>query len=126
MVTLRKRNEFSSDSIIDDLNTLIKFKKGQKQNAQSLPEVNLNLAMSATSALIKYLDVNVIIVLFRRDFYLYVEYHIFITSNFDDIFINKFDDFLFLRKTRFNRKRKGERERESIYNKNILFSSYLI
>ncbi|XP_050447674.1 DNA mismatch repair protein Msh2 isoform X2 [Cataglyphis hispanica] len=56
MVTLRKRNEFSSDSIIDDLNTLIKFKKGQKQNAQSLPEVNLNLAMSATSALIKYLD----------------------------------------------------------------------
>ncbi|KAL6266463.1 hypothetical protein P5V15_003311 [Pogonomyrmex californicus] len=56
MVTLRKKNEFASDSIIDDLNTLIKFKKGQKQNAQSLPEVNLNLAMSATSALIKYLD----------------------------------------------------------------------
>ncbi|XP_011169227.2 DNA mismatch repair protein Msh2 isoform X2 [Solenopsis invicta] len=56
MVTLRKKTEFASDSIIDDLNTLIKFKKGQKQNAQSLPEVNLNLAMSATSALIKYLD----------------------------------------------------------------------
>lgn len=56
MVTLRKKNEFASDSIIDDLNTLIKFKRGQKQNAQSLPEVNLNLAMSATSALIKYLD----------------------------------------------------------------------
>ncbi|XP_018354792.1 PREDICTED: DNA mismatch repair protein Msh2 [Trachymyrmex septentrionalis] len=56
MVTLRKKNEFASDSIVDDLNKLIKFKKGQKQNAQSLPEVNLNLAMSATSALIKYLD----------------------------------------------------------------------
>lgn len=126
MVTLRKRNEFSSDSIIDDLNTLIKFKKGQKQNAQSLPEVNLNLAMSATSALIKYLDVNVIIVLFRRDIYVYVEYRIFTTSNFDDTFINKFDDILFLRKTGFNRKRKGERERESVCNKYILFLSYLI
>ncbi|XP_020288290.1 DNA mismatch repair protein Msh2 [Pseudomyrmex gracilis] len=56
LVTLRKKSEFSSDSIIDDLNTLIKFKKGQKQNVQSLPEVNLSLAMSATSALIKYLD----------------------------------------------------------------------
>ncbi|KAG7201856.1 hypothetical protein KM043_004574 [Ampulex compressa] len=56
MVTLRKKNEFSSESIIQDLNTLIKFKKGQQQNAQSLSEVNLNLAMSATSALIKYLD----------------------------------------------------------------------
>lgn len=65
MVTLRKKNEFASDSIIDDLNTLIKFKKGQKQNAQSLPEVNLNLAMSATSALIKYLDVNIFIVLLQ-------------------------------------------------------------
>ncbi|XP_014488445.1 PREDICTED: DNA mismatch repair protein Msh2 [Dinoponera quadriceps] len=56
LVTLKKKSEFSSDSIIEDLNTLIKFKKGQKQNAQSLPEVNLNIAMSATSALIKYLD----------------------------------------------------------------------
>jgi len=66
MVTLRKKNEFASDSIINDLNTLIKFKKGQKQNAQSLPEINLNLAMSATSALIKYLDVNIFIVLFTN------------------------------------------------------------
>ncbi|XP_076658764.1 DNA mismatch repair protein spel1 isoform X1 [Halictus rubicundus] len=56
MVSLRKKNEFSSESNIQDLNTLIKFKKGQQQNVQSLPEVNLNLAMSATSALIKYLD----------------------------------------------------------------------
>ncbi|XP_043252756.1 DNA mismatch repair protein Msh2 [Colletes gigas] len=56
MVTLRKKNEFSSESIVQDLNTLIKFKKGQQQNVQSLPETNLNLAMSSTSALIKYLD----------------------------------------------------------------------
>ncbi|XP_076178005.1 DNA mismatch repair protein Msh2-like isoform X3 [Ptiloglossa arizonensis] len=56
MVTLKKKNEFSSESIVQDLNTLIKFKEGQQQNVQSLPEINLNLAMSATSALIKYLD----------------------------------------------------------------------
>lgn len=63
LVTLRKKSEFSSDSIMEDLNTLVKFKKGQKQNAQSLPEVNLNIAMSATSALIKYLDVSAVIIL---------------------------------------------------------------
>ncbi|KZC10857.1 DNA mismatch repair protein Msh2, partial [Dufourea novaeangliae] len=56
MVTLRKKSEFSSESIVQDLNTLIKFKKGQQQSVQSLPEVSLSLAMSATSALIKYLD----------------------------------------------------------------------
>ena len=56
LITLRKKIEFSSDSIVQDLNTLIKFKKGQQQTVQSLPEFNLNLAMSATSALIKYLD----------------------------------------------------------------------
>lgn len=59
MITLRKKIEFSSDSIVQDLNTLIKFKKGQQQTVQSLPEINLNLAMSATSALIKYLDVSI-------------------------------------------------------------------
>ena len=79
MVTLRKKSEFSSDSIIDDLNTLIKFKKGQKQNAQSLPEVNLNLAMSATSALIKYLDVNIVLYYLKEIFiYIYLEHYIFI------------------------------------------------
>lgn len=60
MVTTRKRSEFSSESVIQDLNTLIKFKKGQQQNVQSLSEVNLSSAMSATSALIKYLDVSIL------------------------------------------------------------------
>lgn len=59
MITTRKKNEFSSESVIQDLNTLIRFKKGQQQNVQSLPEVNLIFAMSATSALIKYLDVSI-------------------------------------------------------------------
>lgn len=61
MITLRKKSEFSSGSVVQDLNTLIKFKKGQQQNVQSLPEINLNFAMSATAALIKYLDVSNII-----------------------------------------------------------------
>ncbi|XP_034173132.2 DNA mismatch repair protein spel1 [Osmia lignaria lignaria] len=56
MITLRKKSEFSSESVVQDLNTLIKFKKGQQQNVQSLPEINFNFAMSATAALIKYLD----------------------------------------------------------------------
>lgn len=56
MVTLRKRSEFSTDSIVQDLNTLLRFKKGQQRNVQSLPEYNLNSAMSATAAIIKYLD----------------------------------------------------------------------
>lgn len=79
LVTLRKKSEFSSDSIIEDLNTLIKFKKGQKQNAQSLSEVNLNIAMSATSALIKYLDVSTTIILLRTS--LYIKCHIFTILN---------------------------------------------
>lgn len=58
MVTLRKRSEFSTDSIVQDLNTLLRFKKGQQRNVQSLPEYNLNSAMSATAAIIKYLDVS--------------------------------------------------------------------
>lgn len=60
MITTRKKNEFSSESVIQDLNTLIRFKKGQQQNVQSLPEINLTFAMSATSALIKYLDVSIL------------------------------------------------------------------
>ena len=57
MVTLRKKSEFSTDTIVQDLNTLIRFKMGQQKNVQALPEFNLNLAMSATAALVKYLDV---------------------------------------------------------------------
>ncbi|XP_033210960.1 DNA mismatch repair protein Msh2 [Belonocnema kinseyi] len=56
VITLRKKSEFSSDTIVQDLNTLIRFKKGQQRNVQSFPEFNLNLAMSATAAIIKYLD----------------------------------------------------------------------
>ncbi|XP_024935873.1 DNA mismatch repair protein Msh2 isoform X2 [Cephus cinctus] len=56
MITLRKKSDFSTDSLMQDLNTLVKFKKGQQQNAQSLPETNLNVAMAATASIIKYLE----------------------------------------------------------------------
>ena len=59
MITLRKKSEFLTDSLVQDLNTLIRFKKGQQKNVQALPEYNLSLAMSATAALIKYLDVSI-------------------------------------------------------------------
>ncbi|KAF7989668.1 hypothetical protein HCN44_008342 [Aphidius gifuensis] len=56
LVTLRKKNDFSTDSLIQDLNSLLKFKKGQQENSQALPETSLDHAMSSTAALIKYLD----------------------------------------------------------------------
>nr|ATL75347.1 mutS-like protein 2 [Diachasma muliebre] len=56
LVTSRKKGDFSTDSLIQDLNSLLKFKKGQQENAQALPETSLEQAMSATAALIKYLD----------------------------------------------------------------------
>lgn len=56
LVTLRKKIDFSTDSLIQDLNSLIKFKKGQQENSQAIPETNLEHAMSSTAALIKYLD----------------------------------------------------------------------
>ncbi|XP_046629416.1 DNA mismatch repair protein Msh2 isoform X1 [Neodiprion virginianus] len=56
MVTLRKKSDFSTDSIVQDMNTLLNFKKGQQRNAQTLVEMNLKVAMAGTSAIIKYLE----------------------------------------------------------------------
>ena len=57
LLTPRKKSEFNTDSLIQDLNYLLRFSKGQQRNAQALPETNLKLAMSSTAALIRYLDV---------------------------------------------------------------------
>ncbi|KAK0086849.1 hypothetical protein PV325_002411 [Microctonus aethiopoides] len=56
MITLRKKIEFSTDSVFQDLTSLIKFKKGQQENIRALPETDLEHAMSATAAIIKFLD----------------------------------------------------------------------
>lgn len=58
MVTTRKKSEFSLEKsdLVQDLNNLLHFKEGQQENANSLPELKLNLAMSSLNAAIQYLD----------------------------------------------------------------------
>lgn len=58
MITTRKRSEFDmkKSDLVQDLNNLLHFEKGQKEDANSLPELTKSLAMSALSAAIKYLD----------------------------------------------------------------------
>lgn len=58
LITVRKKTEFSFEKsdIIQDLNKLLHFQKGQQENANALPEVSKLLAMSSLGAAIKYLD----------------------------------------------------------------------
>ncbi|XP_057318906.1 DNA mismatch repair protein Msh2 [Microplitis mediator] len=56
MVTLKKKKDFEKDSLIDDLNVLLKFKEGEKESAHIYPETNLEHAMAATAGIIKYLE----------------------------------------------------------------------
>lgn len=58
MVTVRKRNDFSIEKsdLIQDLNNLLHFNERQQQNAHSMPELKMTIAMSSLNAAIKYLD----------------------------------------------------------------------
>lgn len=58
MVTIRKKNEFSfkKSDLVQDLNRLLHFEKDQQANANALPELNLELAMTSLNAAISYLD----------------------------------------------------------------------
>lgn len=58
MITIRKKGEFSieKNDLVQDLNNLLHFEKGQQENANAMPELAKSLAMSALGAAIKYLD----------------------------------------------------------------------
>ncbi|XP_025412665.1 DNA mismatch repair protein Msh2 [Sipha flava] len=56
LVTMRKKSEFSTDTLIQDLNKLIIFEEGQQLNAHTLPQLQLEIASTAIAAVIKYLE----------------------------------------------------------------------
>jgi DNA mismatch repair protein MSH2 len=57
LVTQRKKTEFSTDGLAQDLNRLLRFMEGQQHNSLALPEMNFNTATSSLAALFKYLEV---------------------------------------------------------------------
>ncbi|PNF30713.1 DNA mismatch repair protein Msh2 [Cryptotermes secundus] len=56
LVTQRKKTEFSTDGLAQDLNRLLLFMEGQQHNSLALPELNFTTATSSLAALIKYLE----------------------------------------------------------------------
>lgn len=56
LVTQRKKTEFSTDGLAQDLNRLLLFMDGQQHNSLALPEMNLVTACSSLAALVKYLE----------------------------------------------------------------------
>jgi DNA mismatch repair protein MSH2 len=71
LVTPKKKREFNTDSLVQDLNHLLRFNKGQQHNSQALAEMNLKLAMSATAALISYLNVSTCILRLKLNIFLF-------------------------------------------------------
>ncbi|CAO1403570.1 unnamed protein product [Diamesa serratosioi] len=57
LVTAHKKADFSNSSeFAQDLQKLIRFKKGQQKNIHVLPEMKLELAMGSLAASLKYLE----------------------------------------------------------------------
>ncbi|GFN93737.1 DNA mismatch repair protein [Plakobranchus ocellatus] len=52
----KKKSEFNNKDIVQDLNRLLKVKKGDKANSATLDEIDKTVAMCALSACIKYLE----------------------------------------------------------------------
>ncbi len=59
MVTTAKRSDFNltKSDLVRDLNKLLKFEKGQLENANALPEMSKTVAMGALGAALKYLNI---------------------------------------------------------------------
>jgi len=57
LVTQRKKMEFFTDGLAQDLNRLLLFTDGQQNNSLAMPEMNLVTACSSLAGPIKYLEV---------------------------------------------------------------------
>lgn len=53
-LTKMKKNDFSTEGLIQDLNRLLKFKNSQMQDANAFPETRMNAAMLSLAAAIRY------------------------------------------------------------------------
>ena len=57
-MTERKRTDFNADEgFIQDMGRLLRFKEGQLENVQALPEMALTSATPALAACIRFLEV---------------------------------------------------------------------